>query len=127
VSRRAPITAELDARSLRQLGEAMELAGDAAAAGVAAGVSLTAEATAFVEQLNVPVDTGALRDGIEIRYSASGQNAQVGIWRPDLYYALFVEWGTTIRPAVPFATPAAEKARATFPRNVITEVRRKVG
>lgn len=127
MTRRAPITAELDARSLRQLGEAMDQAGAAAEAGVAAGVRLTAEATAFVEQINVPVHTGALRDGIKIRHSDSGQSAQVGIWDPTLYYALFVEWGTSIRPAVPFATPAAEKARATFSRNVITEVRRKVG
>lgn len=124
---RGGITATLDQASLRELGAAMDRAAAAAAEGVAAGLALTAEAAASVERTLVPVDTGGLRDGIKVKYSSTGQSAQVGIWDPDLYYALFVEWGTTIRPAVPFATPAAEQAAAEFVRNVIREVRRKVG
>lgn len=124
--RRAPITAEIDARSRRELAEAFERAATEAAEGVAAGLALTAEAAVALERSLVPVDTGALRDGIKARYSATGQSAEVGVWDPDLYYALFVEWGTTIRPAVPYATPAAERARVEFGPNVVTEVRRRI-
>lgn len=127
MSRRAPITATLDPASVRELAAAIERAQAAALEGIAAGVAVTAEAVVALERAAATVDTGAMRDGIEARYSDNGQSAKVGIWDPDLYYALFVEWGTSIRPAAPFATPAAERARVEFPRNVIAEVRRKVG
>lgn len=123
---RAPITAEIDPRSMRELTEALARAATKAAQGVTAGVALTAEAAVAHERSLVPIDTGALRDGIKARYSDSGHVAKVGVWDPDLYYALFVEWGTSIRPPVPFATPAAERARVEFSPNVVREVRRRV-
>lgn len=124
--RRAAITAELDPAGLRELAAAMQRAAAETAAGVTAGIAITAEATVALEQQLVPVATGALREGIHARYGGEGRSAQVGVWDPDLYYALFVEWGTSIRAAVPFATPAAERARHDYQPNVITEVRRRV-
>lgn len=124
--RRAPITAELDPAGLRELAAALERVAEQATAGITAGIAVTAEAAVALERQLVPVASGALRDGIHARYRGDGRSAQVGVWDADLYYALFVEWGTSIRPAVPFATPAAERARHDFGPNVVTEVRRRV-
>jgi HK97 gp10 family phage protein len=127
VSRGPRITATLDQGSLRELEQALTRAATKAKEGVAAGVALTAEMIVSRERALVPVDTGKLRDGIRAHYSRDGLSAKVGLFDPDLYYALFVEWGTSIRPAAPFATPAAEKARVEFAGTVLTELRRKVG
>lgn len=124
---RGGITAEIDPGSLREIEGALEAAGKDAVAAVAAGVRRTAEAAAELERSLVPVRTGALRGGITVRYSETGASAQVGIWDPELYYALFVEWGTSTHPAHPFGTPAAEEASTRFVPNVVSEVRKRVG
>lgn len=62
-----------------------------------------------------PVDTGALRDAVKIRFSNKGLRARIGVFRQtkkqrakgvDTFYAAFVELGTQFRKATPFLFPA---------------------
>ncbi|MCI0687123.1 MAG: HK97 gp10 family phage protein [Sporichthyaceae bacterium] len=112
-------------RGLRELQRVLDrLAGDVRDA-AADAVREAAEAVQRREQATVATDTGTLRDGIEIRYSDDGRTAEVGVFDPDLYYAEFVEYGTSTAPEQPFARPAAEAARTEFPGTVTDVVRRK--
>lgn len=78
------------------------------------------------ERRLVPVDSGDLRDGIKVRRGRSkkGPSATVGIWDPDLKYAVWIEWGRSSASAQPFVTPAAEIARVRFLETVVREVKK---
>jgi len=61
-------------------------------------------------------------DKVVFRY-----DAEVGVFNTgpvDLYYAHFVEYGTSKMRAEPFMRPAAAYARVEFPRQVREHVRR---
>lgn len=75
-----------------------------------------------------PVDTGALRDSIEVeppRGTSSygrvviGGNGHNG----DTYYAMFIEFGTVLMPASPFIRPSAIAARARIGRAIGRKLR----
>ena len=68
----------------------------------AAGDQIVAEAKSLV-----PVDTGKLRDSIEIK-ELNKDEVSVG---SDLEYALFVEIGTESIPARPYLQPAMEHVK----------------
>lgn len=122
---REPITAELDQGSLRELRRALDRAADAANAGIGIAVRGTAEALASLEANLAPRDTGKLADSVEAKVADNGLSATVGP-NGDAWYAYLVEWGTSRRPATPYATPTAERGRVDFPRAVINEVRRRI-
>lgn len=82
-----------------------------------------ADAVRDDERTRVPVLTGELRDGIEVR-RLGALHAQVGIFDSDLFWAVWIEWGRQNAPAQPFAVPAAEAARRRFPRRVEQAARR---
>lgn len=126
MARQPPITATLDQASLRELGRALEAAADKAGDGIAVAVRNTAEAAAELERNLAPRKTGTLVRSIEAKVAGDGQRAEVGPNGADAWYAYFVEWGTSTRPATPFATPTAERTRVDFPRAVIDEVRRQL-
>lgn len=67
-----------------------------------------------------PVETGTLRDSIEV--------AQIGPleWEVQVTapYATFVEYGSTHQPAHPFLTPAAEAVRGEFIREATIAIQR---
>lgn len=70
---------------------------------------------------SVPVDTGALRDGIQAESDGlSGQAVSTA----DHSWA--VEGGTSKMPARPFAQPAAERSRNRFPERVSAAVREEL-
>lgn len=75
------------------------------------------------EQAAVPVRTGELQAGIEVR-SLGVLSAEVGIFDPDLFWAIWIEWGRSSAVAQPFATPAAEQARVRWPNRAADAVRR---
>lgn len=77
-------------------------------------VRAEADAVADDERALVPVATGALQAGIDVR-STGEHSAEVGIFDDDLYYAIFVEWGRARAAAQPFATPSAEQSRSRWP------------
>lgn len=54
-----------------------------------------------------PVDTGRLRQSIQVRQIAPGHYRV----STNVAYALYVEFGTRYRRATPFLRPALEKAR----------------
>lgn len=120
------VTARVNDASLRRMQARIDEANERIHAATRAAVTITAELAALVETQRVPVDTGALRKGIKVKYSAGGLRARIGIFDPDLYYAVFVEWGTTARPPMPFAVPAAERARAEFAENTRAQMARVV-
>lgn len=107
----------------RALGLMSERIRDAARRAVdAAGRDMQDDAQGFVR-----VDTGALRDGIERRALDEGLTVEVGVYRPDLYYGQFQEFGTSSVPEQPFLTPAGEAERRRFPERVTAEVRKEIG
>ncbi len=62
-----------------------------------------------------PVDSGDLRDAIG--YEVDGDTAEVKIMnasRQGVWYAQFVEFGTSKQSAQPFMGPAAERERANL-------------
>lgn len=122
---REPITASLDAASIRELARALEQAADKANEGISVAVRLSAEALASLERNLAPRKTGKLADSVEVKVAGDGRRATVGP-NGDAWYAYLIEWGTSTRPATPFCTPAAERGRVDFPRSVINEVRRRI-
>lgn len=74
----------------------------------------------------VPFDQGGLYDGVEIHYAPDGLSADIGFDDPDLYYADFVENGTSAQPAQPFMRPAAVNEERELPQRVTRAVQRGV-
>lgn len=69
----------------------------------------------------VPIDTGALQDGIQAE--AEGLRGQAV---STAQHSFAVEGGTSKMPARPFAQPAAERSRVRFPDRVSAAVREEV-
>lgn len=117
------VTVEGVARVRRELDAA------AAAATQAATRALREAAEAVQRDARgaVRVNTGALRDGIDVAYVDGGRTAEVGTRDPDLYYAAYEEFGTSNRPAHPFLRPAAERARTRLGRRVADRVKGELG
>jgi len=123
---REPITADIDEASLRELTRALQRAADKADEGIAAAIRAAAEAAADLERRGAPVRTGTLVASITVNVADDGQSATVGPGGDEVFYAPLVEWGTSTRPATPFCTPAAERARVDFPRAVLDEIRARL-
>lgn len=79
----------------------------------------TADFTADTAREFVPVDSGALRDAIEVE--SFRDSYRVGP-RDDIEYAPFIEWGTSVQAPQPYMTPAAVAARVEHRRNVAENV-----
>lgn len=92
-------------------------------AAVAAAVREAAEDVQAGMRSRVAVDTGALQAGIKVK-KVDDLNYQVGAFDKDLYYAEFIEHGTSSAPAQPFALPAAEVERKRLPERVNEHIRR---
>lgn len=70
---------------------------------------------------SVPVDTGALRDGMQAEVDGlSGRAVSTA------KHSFAVEGGTSKMPARPFAQPAAERSRQRFPERVSAAVREEL-
>jgi HK97 gp10 family phage protein len=70
---------------------------------------------------SVPVDTGALRDGMQSEVDGlRGQAVSTAA------HSFAVEGGTSRQPAQPFAQPAAERSRVRFPDRVSAAVREEL-
>lgn len=62
----------------------------------------------------VPVDTGNLKNSIQVK-EQDDLNATIGIHEGShVEYAAYVEYGTHRMAAQPYLTPAAERARPSF-------------
>lgn len=92
------------------------------------GVVSALEILATEMRSRAPVDTGALRDSIEVvppgAKSASGEvivggNGSQG----ETYYAMFLEFGTVLMPARPFMRPAADAASQRIARTLAASLR----
>ena len=59
----------------------------------------------------VPVDTGNLKNSIDVEFADDGL---IAIVAPHTEYAAFVEFGTRRMSAYPYMTPAAERNRPAF-------------
>lgn len=90
---------------------------------LAAAVRTEADDIRANEQSNVPVASGDLQAGIDVRQTGD-LSAEVGVYDPELIYAVWIEWGRSSAPAQPFATPAAEQARARWPSRAATAVKK---
>lgn len=88
---------------IRQMERALAMAAGEALQEAAQGAALDARARA-------PVDSGALRQGIEIRALSNGAQAVVS----TAPHGAMVELGTRRMAARPYLLPAAEAARAPF-------------
>ncbi|GAB3856592.1 hypothetical protein GCM10029963_53220 [Micromonospora andamanensis] len=71
---------------------------------------------------NAAVDTGAGREGIDIREDRRDAAVEVGIFDPALYYMVFPEEGTTSQAA----QPALQEAIARAEQRLAGEVARRI-
>ncbi|MCZ4612358.1 HK97 gp10 family phage protein [Streptomyces sp. Lzd4kr] len=88
------------------------------------GVKESAEAVRDDVKRNVPVDTGNLRESVDIRFREGGLVADVGWFDQQDFYAVFVEFGTRSRPAQPSLHPALDRERRNYRARLTEEVRR---
>ncbi|MFD6691107.1 HK97-gp10 family putative phage morphogenesis protein, partial [Streptomyces bacillaris] len=72
----------------------------------------------------VRVDTGRMRDAIDITYRDDGLTARVGWDGGGVSYAQFQEFGTSSIPANPQLQPALERERRQIMGRIRDEVRR---
>jgi HK97 gp10 family phage protein len=77
----------------------------------------TASAIATTAQALAPVDTGALRDSIEVEHEAPMRSV-VTAGNGDVDYAAYQEFGTSRMHAQPYLTPAVEQERPRFEAGV---------
>lgn len=70
-------------------------------------------------KLDVPVDTGTLRNSIQTTFENDGFT---GVVATNVEYAIYVEYGTRFMSARPYFTPAVEQVRASFERAVRDEL-----
>lgn len=101
------------ARRMHQVGEDMSAAARRAAAA-------DAEVTADDMRSRAPVDKGELRSKIRVIDVGDGT---FDVGPVDVEHAAFPEFGTQHMPAQPYATPAAEAARARLPGVVAAGVK----
>lgn len=87
-------------------------------------VKEAADAVKEQTRQNVRVDTGNLRDEVDIEYKDDGMTATVGWKNRKDWYATVQEHGTSRIPAQPALGPALEAERARFEERLRQEVRR---
>ena len=74
-----------------------------------------------------PVDTGALRDSIEvsnIKTKKGRKRVEVG---PTEYYSTFIEKGTSKMPANPFMARSYEAEKKNLQNIIISEIKKGLG
>lgn len=93
---------------------------------VAAERAVSEEAEEVRDEMSrrVPVDEGDLRDSIRADVDKRSLAAEVGPRGRDRYYGYFVEFGTKNMSAQPFAGPAGELARRSFPDRLKRHLRK---
>jgi HK97 gp10 family phage protein len=91
---------------------------------LARGVKESAEAVRDDVKQHVRVDSGNLREKVDIRYEENGLAASIGWHQPSDFYAVFQERGTRRMPANPTLIPALERERGKYRARLTEEVRR---
>ena len=97
-------------RTFRQVSARIRQMERALATAVGEALEQAAQGAAQDARARAPVDSGALRQGIEIRPLSNGAQAVVS----TAPHAAMVELGTRRMAARPYLLPAAEAARATL-------------
>lgn len=92
-------------------------------AAAAEAVRLEAEAMADDMRSNVRVSSGDLKAGLDVKPGDDRFNYVVGVHTPELYYAQYEEFGTSLQPGHPFMVPAAERSKARAPGRVSDAIR----
>lgn len=111
----------IEVRGLDALRAKLEKLPDVMRKGAERAVADETEEVAQDMRDSVPVDTGALQDGIQAETDGlRGQAASTAS------HSWAVEGGTSRMPARPFAQPAAERSRVRFPDRVSTAVREEL-
>lgn len=87
-------------------------------------VKESAEAVRDEARQGVRVDTGNLRDTVDITYAEGGLSAEVGWRNRKDWYASLHEHGTRRIPAKPTLGPATEAERTKLPDRIADEVRK---
>lgn len=105
------LSAEVNKASVSKAIRAIKLFTDRKDKAIRSQVSTSADSITRVAKQLCPVDTGRLRDSIHPEFSNNGMDAQVVT---DVFYAPFVEFGTSRQRAQPFLFPAAEQERQKF-------------
>ncbi|WP_327376200.1 HK97 gp10 family phage protein [Streptomyces sp. NBC_01216] len=116
----------VEIEGLGRLREQLEELAPQIEAAVKRAVKESAEAVRDETRRGVRVDTGNLRDKVDITYKDEGLSAEVGWSDRSDWYAAVQEHGTRRMPANPVLGPALERERNELPRRVRTEVRREL-
>lgn len=112
---------DLEIKGLPQLRAALEARATRMQAAAEKAVEAEVDAVQADAARNAPIDTGALRAGID--GSARGRFGQV---RTSARHSSFVEFGTSSMAAQPYMAPAAEASRRRFTGRVALGIRRAV-
>jgi len=93
-------------------------------------VQESGEFTKGLARFFAPVDTGFLRDHLNVEYGEQGYSFEVG-WRETefiqaglAFYPVFTEFGTRFAPAQPCLFPAYAEAKPMFVADLVDAVRR---
>lgn len=90
--------------------------------GIEKGIARSAELVLQTAKFYCPVDTGALRESIRAEISKTG--FEVGT---DLYYAKFVEFGTSKQRPQPYLYPAIAENKDKIVNIIQEEIRKELG
>lgn len=119
-------TVQVNIQGIDRLRSRLEELGPEIIAAAKRAVRESAEDVKAEARQKVHVDTGNLRDSVDIKYENDGLRAEVG-WRDrDDWYASLHEHGTRRIPANPVLRPAIEGERTKLPARIKAEVRRAV-
>lgn len=102
---------EVDTSELDNLAFELEAAANKTDERVAQIVTDTVKDIQRGARQRAPVDTGALRNSIDVRFSDGGRSGMVYV---GVHYAGFVEFGTSRMAPQPYMTPAIEAALPKF-------------
>jgi|GEM_PF-6421302 len=95
-------------------------------AGSVDGVAAVGEAMLSAVEKRVPRDSGELAKGQEIRYSKNGRRAQVGTWKPELFWHAWVHEGNSRIKGNPYLDIAAADVRPDVPDLIAAEINREM-
>lgn len=111
------------ADGIRGLTVALDRVTDAIRDEVEAELDAEAKATKWDMQSRINPVSGDLQKAITVEQSGE-MRREIGPHDPDVYYAVFVEFGRKNADEFPFAAPAAEGVRRRLPKSVAAAVKR---
>ncbi len=127
------MSVEVDLFGMDELMQKLEEIGNKAGKIQNEALKKAAETVLDSAKEKVPVDTGKLKDNLDISKvkTKNGEKyIEVGITKGDnseIFYGKFIEWGTSQRPATPYLQPAYEENQNKIKEIIKQELKEGLG